>query len=298
MRSSLLFLLVLVAPSMLMTAEEAVFTAQALPAQVDDGHSVQVVFEARWPSSWPQDEALVADPRRHLEGIIAAPPPSRHRSANAVTMRWQVDVMPPQQGLWQIPAAQLALEAPDGQRLLSAEALTIAVGPQAPLPQLCAPLLWWPEPAAPRALWPIIVISMLVVAVAVGIAWSRHRRPAAAPLFIRPLEELLQALHNLPGQPRPAAVRISAALRHFCGRRWIFDGVGATVQETMGHCAGHLNHTQIAELDDILARTERLCWQAVEPTPQSIDVLAEDIRAWVRSLTAAAGGHDIGDDHG
>lgn len=282
--AALVLLLWMLAP---VVASEARLTAHARPARVDEGQRVRVVIEAHWPSDWPQDDDLMADPRRLLSGLVAAPPPTRQRSASRVTVRWEADLVPAQPGLWQIPALHLAIETPDGQDLLHSEALTIAVGPEAPAPDLDGPLLWWPDAPAPGRTWWVLVIAGVLVMMALIVVTRRQRGTAPPAPLARPLEELIRALHDLPGQPRPAALRISAALRRFCGRQWIFDGAGATVQETMGRCADHLSPAQITALDDILARTERLCWQAADPCQQAVNTLAEDIRAWVRSLTGA-----------
>jgi hypothetical protein len=279
MRELLLLTILLSAlPALDQTAPSVSLRAQ--PTQVAVGDSVVLSVNYRWLADAPP--AQMPDPSAALaqEIVSAIKGPDRSTADGIVEHSWTATVVMRSSGTWQAPVFELAV---DDTPVRSSEVL-ITVGTASTEAALPPPSALWTRSAIPpeqqAAIWPwvVAIIVLLLIAALAAVLLLRRRRPGPTP-FQRFSTELAQVLEA--SEAAEAGARLAGCLRRYCGRRWAFDGAGATGRELIDHLHDELPSTDLAQLRRIMNHLDDLRFSPEGLALAQVRSLLDEGRSWV-----------------
>jgi hypothetical protein len=262
----------------------------ASPAAVAVGDAVTVTLTYRWPHGWtvltpshePEPSGAFAS-----EFVTSVPPAQASSTGEEQRRTFTLTLLALHSGTWQLPRPGLDVEGPMGHRHVSANAVIVQVGIEAKPADLPAIRGAWVHPpstgSGPMAWW-IIPLAIVLLVVALGLAywWTRrHLVPPPTPLEVF-TEECLAAISTSDG--KEAGARLSLALRRYVGALYAFDGPGSTTRETATHLRGRLNEDEQHALLRLLGQLDDLRWSAPDLPAPLVRESAQSARTWCDQL--------------
>ena len=264
-------------------ASEPSIELTATPTNAELGDSVELSISYRWNEDWTP--ARAPNPSLDLGNLhtISLKGPVQQDSGDVQVVNWTAKVLLETSGTWLVPQPSLTFQHRDGhsKRVTAAEVfITVGSGAsEATLPELRG--LWLPPEELTETSttwWPYALTALLIFVI--GTLWLlRHRTDNEQALAKDIFQHDLRAARAI-GDGREAGVRLSTALRRYCGAIEQFDGVGATGPEVIQRCS-KLPAAARSELRHLLEQLDGLLWAPAALASATVSPLLDQAERWV-----------------